>query len=111
MNLAIINNFKQLESAKDRIKFITGFGRIVQQRQQHYLALMTPILLAGLYGKEKVIYFITTYWYLIPLWLFWVMFDILVLLPGEQLFYSSSNKLFMDIHKDRKNKRNGKTHE
>ncbi|MFX0181959.1 MAG: hypothetical protein ACFE95_02655 [Candidatus Hodarchaeota archaeon] len=104
MKLAIINNFKRLDSNKDKVRFIVGFLRIVQWRQQSYLSLVTPILVAGLYGKEKIIYFIQHYWYIVPIWLLWIVFDILILFPGEQLFTSSSNKLFMDIHK-------GKNHE
>lgn len=102
MKLAVINNFKCLKSKKDKIRFVVGFLRIVQWRQQAYLSIVTPFLVAGLYGKEKVIHFIQHYWYVIPIWLLWIIFDILILLPGEQLFTSASNKLFMDIHKDRK---------
>jgi len=100
LRLAVINNFKRLNTDKDKIRFFVGFLRIVQWRQQSYLSLITPLLVAGLYGKEKIIYFIQHYWYIIPIWLLWIIFDILVLFPGEQLFTSSSNKLFMDIHKD-----------
>ena len=104
MKLAIVNNFKRLDSKKDKIKFLFGLTKVIQQRQQSYLSIATPFLVAGLYGKEKVIYFIQHYWYVIPIWLLWVIIDMLVLFPGEQLYTSSSNKLFMDIHKNNKEK-------
>lgn len=107
LKLAIINNLKRLDSNKDKIKFLAGFLRIVQWRQQSYLAIITPVLVAGLYGKEKVFYFIQHYWYVIPIWLLWVVFDILILFPGEQLFASASNKFLMDIHKNNKDKKYG----
>jgi hypothetical protein len=84
----------------EKAKFAFGFFRVAFERQRGYAAWATPILLAGLYGKEKIIHFIQTYWYLIPLWIGWIFFDMLVLLPGEQIFYAKSNRLFMDIHRD-----------
>lgn len=100
--MKVWNYYKTL-SSKERAGVITGFMKAVLDRQQRYISLTTPVLLAGLYGKEKVIHFIQTYWYIIPLWIMFVFFDIFVLLPGEQLFYAKSNKILMEMHSDLKN--------
>ena len=106
MKLAIVNNFKRLDTTLDKVRFIIGLSVVEFNRQRSYATIMTPLLVAGLYKKDSVIRFISTHtyllWYIIPAWLLWSLFDILILLPGEQLFYSSSNKLFMDIHRNNK---------
>ena len=102
--------FKDL-SPKEKTGVITGFLKAVLDRQQRYIALTTPILLAGLYGekfKAFLIHLVSSYWFLmIPIWIAFVFFDMFVLLPGEQLFYAKSNKILMEMHsgikKDRDN--------
>lgn len=79
-----------------------GFIVVSFERQRRYIAALTPILLAGLYQddlKKLIGYFFTNYWFvLIPLGVFFVCLDMFVLLPGEQLFYSKSNKVLMDVY-------------
>lgn len=91
---------------KEKSQMFFGFMRVSFERQRGYAAWLTPILLAGLYQNDLKIYitkFFSNYWYvIIPIWFVFVVFDMFVFLPGEQLFYSKSNKIIMDLHDSRK---------
>ena len=99
--MKLINYFSGL-SSKDRTKMIFGFIRVAFERQRGYMAWATPILLIGLYGtkiKVWIIHFVSNYWIIfIPLWILFIFFDMFILLPGEQMFYSKSNKIIMNIY-------------
>jgi len=97
----LINYVSEL-SPEDRTKMFFGFIRVAFERQRGYMAWATPILLAGLYGtkiKTWIIQFVSEYWIIfIPLWILFIFFDMFILLPGEQIFYSKSNKIIMNIY-------------
>jgi len=105
--------FKDL-SKKDKVKMQIGFFKAVFDRQRNYVAMLTPILLAGLYGtkmKAFIIFVASHYWFLfIPAWIGLIFFDMFYLLPGEQIFYAKSNKLFMEMYSGIKNGK-GEQHE
>lgn len=86
---------------------IIGFINVTFNRQRSYMAWSTPLLLAGLYGtkiKTMIIHFFTTYWILlIILWVIFIFIDMFIILPGEQLFMSKSNKIIMEIHGKKNN--------
>ena len=81
----------------DTIGEFFGFLSIEFTRQRNYIALLTPILLGGLYSKslkEIIIKVFTEYWYFaVPVWLVFTLFDLFVLIPGEQTFMHKRSKI------------------
>jgi len=94
-----------LKDCKPDEKFgvITGMLKAAWDRQQRWLSLIIGAsTFGGVYSesfKQFILNVIGNYWFLlIPLWLIFICFDMFVLLPGEQVFYSKSNRLFMEMH-------------
>ena len=83
-----------------------GFLSTEFTRQRTWLSLLTPILLGGLYSenlKEIIIKVFTEYWYFaIPIWLAWTLFDLFVLIPGEQTFMHKRSKVLNQAINNRK---------
>lgn len=93
---------------KERVGIITGFLKAAWDRQQRWLSLIIGAsTFGGVYSesfKQFVLNIIGNYWFLlIPFWIAFICFDMRVLLPGEQVFYSKSNRLFMEMHSGIKN--------
>ena len=85
---------------------ILGFLNIEFTRQRGYVTWLTPLLLGGLYSqglKKIIIKVFTEYWYLaIPFWILLTLFDLFVLIPGEQNFYHKRSKVLNQILKNGK---------
>ncbi|MFX0141220.1 MAG: hypothetical protein ACFFDN_46705 [Candidatus Hodarchaeota archaeon] len=89
----------------ENISEFLGFLNIEFTRQRGYIAWLTPILLGGLYsqGLKKIIIIFFTHWYLaIPLWILLTLFDLFVLIPGEQTFYHKRSSVLTQILKNGK---------
>ena len=90
----------------DSIDEFFGFLSIEFTRQRNYIALLTPILLGGLYSKSlriTLIKIISGYWYFaIPLWILFTLFDLFVLIPGEQTFMHKRSKILNRAIKNNK---------
>ena len=84
-----------------------GFLSIEFTRQRTWISLLTPILLGGLYNdslKEIIIKVFTEYWYYtLPIWFAWTLFDLFVLIPGEQTFMHKRSKVLNQAIKNNKN--------
>ncbi len=102
---------------KNRLKFesigeILGFLNIEFTRQRGYIAWLTPILLGGLYSnslKQIIIKVFSEYWYLaFPVWILFTLFDLFVLIPGEQNFYHKRSSVLKQILKNGKTDNNNK---
>lgn len=78
-----------------------GFMNIEFTRQRGYITWLTPLLLGGLYSqglKKFIIKAFTEYWYFaIPIWILFTLFDLFVLIPGEQNFYHKRSKILKQI--------------
>ena len=78
-----------------------GFMNIEFTRQRGYITWLTPLLLGGLYSKSLkniIVTVFTHYWYFaIPAWILFTMFDLFVLIPGEQNFYHKRSKVLNQI--------------
>jgi len=90
-------------SPDEKFGVITGMLKAAWDRQQRWLSLIISIsIFGGVYSnnfKLLVLNIIKNYWYLLlPVWVVFICFDMFVLLPGEQMFYSKSNRLFMEMH-------------
>lgn len=89
------------------ISELFGFLSIEFTRQRTWLSLLTPILLGGLYSrglKEIIIKVFTEYWYFaIPVWFAWTLFDLFILIPGEQTFMHKRSKILNQAIKNNKN--------
>jgi len=84
---------------------VFGFINIEITRQRGWVAWLTPILLGGLYNKslESLILKAFHYWYFaLPLWIGLTLFDLFVLIPGEQNFYHKRSKILNQILKNGK---------
>lgn len=107
------NNHNRWRTEKLKIQKINsiselfGFLSIEFTRQRTWIALLTPILLGGLYSKslkEIIIKIFTEYWYFaIPVWFAWTLFDLFVLIPGEQTFMHKRSKILNQAIKNNKN--------
>jgi len=90
----------------DNIAEIFGFINIEFTRQRGYITWLTPLLLGGLYSKglkNIIVTAFTHYWYLaFPVWILFTLFDLFVLIPGEQNFYHKRSKVLNQILKNGK---------
>ena len=85
---------------------LLGFINIEITRQKGYLWWLMPILVGGLYGdntRDLVVKIVKGYWYYaIPVWVLFILFDLFVLIPGEQNFYHKRSKVLNQILKNGK---------
>jgi len=90
----------------DTIGEFFGFLSIEFTRQRNYIALLTPILVGGLYSESlrvTLVKIISGYWYYaIPLWILFILFDLFVLIPGEQTFMHKRSKILNRAIKNNK---------
>ncbi|MFX0134124.1 MAG: hypothetical protein ACFFDN_10820 [Candidatus Hodarchaeota archaeon] len=90
----------------ENISEFLAFLNIEINRQKGYIWWLMPLLVGGLYSeglKKKIVTIFTQYWYLaIPVWIILTLFDLFILIPGEQNFYHKRSAVLKQILKNGK---------
>jgi len=86
---------------KKKIGLALGALKISFDRQRAYFSALTPILVGGLYFeniKNWIIHIIEKYnYWLIPVWVAFILFDLFIILPGERTFGDSQSGVLKEI--------------